>query len=182
AVVREIADQTAAAVALIENIQREDLNPLEEAEALARLTEEYELTQVQTAEAVGRSRASVTNLLRLLELGAEAKRLLRTGKLAMGHARALLALKGRQQAEAARTIAEKGLSAREAEALVRRMKTPPRPAERQREDPNIAALERQLRESLGARVKVQNGAGGRGKLVIHYGNLDQLEGILERLR
>jgi ParB family chromosome partitioning protein len=182
AVVREIADQTAAAVALIENIQREDLNPLEEAEALARLTEEYELTQAQTAEAVGRSRASVTNLLRLLELGAETKRLLRTGKLAMGHARALLALKGRQQAEAARTIADKGMSAREAEALVRRMKAPPKSAAPQHDDPNVAALERELRESLGARVKVQNGTGGRGKLIIHYGNLDQLEGILDRLR
>lgn len=182
AVVREIADQTAAAVALIENIQREDLNPLEEAEALARLTEEYELTQAQTAEAVGRSRVSVTNLLRLLELGAEAKRLLRTGKLAMGHARALLALKGRQQSEAARTIAAKSLSAREAEALVRRMKAPPKPEAPQHDDPNVAALERELRESLGARVKVQSGAGGRGKLIIHYGNLDQLEGILDRLR
>ncbi|MDN5864107.1 MAG: ParB/RepB/Spo0J family partition protein [Gammaproteobacteria bacterium] len=182
AVVRDIEDQTAAAVALIENIQREDLNPLEEAEALARLTEEYELTQAQAAETVGRSRVAVTNLLRLMDLGAEAKRLLRTGELAMGHARALLALNGRQQAEAARSIVKKGLNVRQAEELVRRMKAPERETVARRADPNVAALERELGERLGTRVTVQNDAHGRGRLVIHYGNLNQLDGILERLR
>ncbi|MGH8225910.1 MAG: ParB/RepB/Spo0J family partition protein [Gammaproteobacteria bacterium] len=182
AVVREIPDQAAIAVALIENIQREDLNALEEAEALLRLTEEFELTQAQAAEAVGRSRVAVTNLLRLLDLGPEAKRLVREGKLAMGHARALLALSGREQAEAARKIADQGLSAREAEALVRRLKSPAKNKPGARPDPNVAALERELGEKLGARVNVQSGTRGRGRLVIHYASLDQLDGILKRLR
>ncbi|MGH8428037.1 MAG: ParB/RepB/Spo0J family partition protein [Gammaproteobacteria bacterium] len=182
AVVREIADRTAVAVALIENIQREDLNPLEEAEALARLTEEFELTHAEAAEAVGRSRVAVTNLLRLLELVPEAKRLLREGKLAMGHARALLALPPREQAEAARIIADKGLSAREAEALVRRMKAPSGDKSAPPPDPNVAALERELGERLGARVSIQSARGGKGRLVIHYTSLDELDGILGRLR
>jgi ParB family chromosome partitioning protein len=182
AVVREIPDQAAVAVALIENIQREDLNPLEEAEALARLTEEFELTQAQAADAVGRSRVTVTNLLRLLELGPEAKRLVREGKLAMGHARALLALSGRAQGEAARTIAGKGLNTREAEALVRRLKAPAKSVSSMPKDPNVAALERELSERFGTRVNVQGGARGRGKLVIHYASLDQLDGVLEHLR
>lgn len=181
-VVREIGDQAAIAVALIENIQREDLNPLEEAEALLRLTEEFELTQAQAAEAVGRSRVAVTNILRLLDLGAEAKRLLRAGKLAMGHARALLALEGAAQAETARKIADKGLSAREAEALVRRLKAPAKGKADAGPDPNVAALERELGERLGARVNVHSDARGRGRLVIHYASLDQLDGILKRLR
>lgn len=182
AVIRDIQDQAAAAVALIENIQREDLNPLEESEALTRLSEEYELTQSQVAEAVGRSRVAVTNLLRLMDLGAEAKRRLRSGQLAMGHARALLGLKGRKQAEAARAVVKKGLSAREAEALVRRMKAPAGEPPAPRADPNVVALERRLSERLGTPVKVQSGPRGRGRLVIHYANLEHLEGILERLR
>ncbi len=181
-VVREIPDQAAIAVALIENIQRENLNPLEEAESLRRLTEEFELTQAQAAEAVGRSRVAVTNLLRLLELGPEAKRFLREGRLAMGQARALLALSGRAQAEAARRIVEQQLSTRAAEALVRRMKSPANPAGAKPRDPNVAALERELTERLGARVSVQGNARGRGKLIIHYGSLDQLDGVLEHLR
>ncbi|MGH8161384.1 MAG: ParB/RepB/Spo0J family partition protein [Gammaproteobacteria bacterium] len=182
AVVREIPDQAAVAIALIENIQRENLNPLEEAESLRRLTEEFELTQTQAAEAVGRSRVAVTNLLRLLELGPEAKRWLREGKLAMGQARALLALSGRVQAEAARKIAEQQLSTRAAEALVRRLKAPAKSPPAKPRDPNIGALERELSERLGARVNVQNRSRGRGTLVIHYASLDQLDGILERLR
>lgn len=184
AVVREIPDQAAVAIALIENIQREDLNPLEEAEALSRLTEEFELTHAEAAEAVGRSRAAVTNLMRLLELGPEAKRLVREGRLAMGHARALLALSGRRQDEAAREIARRELSARDAEALVRRLKSPAaeaRPKEKRR-DPNVAALERELGEHLGARVAVQTASKGKGRVVIHYASLDQLDGIIERLR
>jgi len=182
-VIREIPDQTAVAVALIENIQREDLNPLEEAEALVRLTEEFELTHSEAADAVGRSRASVTNLVRLTELAPEAKRLVREGKLAMGHARALLSLPSRQQGEAARHIAARGMTARDAEALVRRLKRPKAEgAGPGRRDPNVAALERELAEKLGARVAVQSGAKGRGKLVIHYADYDQLDGILDRLR
>jgi ParB family chromosome partitioning protein len=181
-VVREITDQAAVAIALIENIQREDLNPLEEADALIRLTEEFELTHAEAANAVGRSRAAVTNLVRLTELCAEAKRLVREGKLAMGHARALLSLPARQQAEAARHIAARGLSVREAEALVRRLKRPQVEREAPRRDPNTAALERELTERLATKVVVQTSGKDRGKLVIHYTSLDQLDGLLARLR
>lgn len=182
AVVREIPDQAAVAIALIENIQREDLNPLEEADALIRLTEEFELTHAEAADAVGRSRAAVTNLVRLTELCAEAKRLVREGKLAMGHARALLSLPPRQQAEAARHIAARGMSAREAEALVRRLKRPKVEGESPRRDPNVAALERELTERLATKVVVQASSKGRGKLVVHYTSFDQLDGILKKLR
>ena len=182
AVVREIPDQAAVAIALIENIQREDLNPLEEADALIRLTEEFELTHAEAANAVGRSRTAVTNLVRLTELCPEAKRLVREGKLAMGHARALLSLPPRQQADAARQIASRGLSAREAEALVRRLKRPKVTGDAPRRDPNVAALERELTERLATKVAVQSTGKGRGKLVIHYSSLDQLDGVLARLR
>ncbi len=181
-VVREIPDQAAVAIALIENIQREDLNPLEEADALIRLTEEFELTHAEAADAVGRSRAAVTNLVRLTELCPEAKRLVREGKLAMGHARALLSLSARQQAEAARQIASRGMSAREAEALVRRLKRPRVEAAKPRRDANVESLERELTERLATKVAVQASGKGRGKLVIHYNSLDQLDGILKRLR
>lgn len=181
-VIRDIPDQAAVAIALIENIQREDLNPLEEAEALVRLTEEFELTHADAAKAVGRSRVAVTNLVRLTELVPEAKRLVREGKLAMGHARALLTLPARQQGEAARHIAARGMSARDAEALVRRLKRPKPEPGAARRDPNVAALERELTERFGSRVTVQAGARGRGKLVVHYATLDQLDGILQKLR
>lgn len=181
-VVREIPDQAAVAIALIENIQREDLNPLEEADALVRLTEEFELTHAEAADAVGRSRAAVTNLVRLTELCPDAKRLVREGKLAMGHARALLSLSARQQAEAARQIASRGMSARDAEALVRRMKRPRVEAEKPRRDANVEALERELTERLATKVAVQASGKGRGKLVIHYSSLDQLDGLLKRFR
>ncbi|HEX5314639.1 MAG TPA: ParB/RepB/Spo0J family partition protein [Gammaproteobacteria bacterium] len=182
AIVREVADRAAVAVALIENIQREDLNALEEAEALARLTEEFELTHAETAGAVGRSRAAVTNLLRLLELGPEAKRLLREGRLAMGQARALLALGGSEQADAARKIAEGQLSTREAEALVRRLKSAGGKVPAAPPDPNVLALERELTERLGARVSLRAASGGKGRLIISYASLDELDGILARLR
>ena len=181
-VVRDITDQAAVAIALIENIQREDLNPLEEADALIRLTEEFELTHAEAADAVGRSRVAVTNLVRLTELCAEAKRLVREGKLAMGHARALLSLPARQQAEAARHIAARGLSAREAEALVRRLKRPQVERDALRHDPNTAALERELTERLATKVVVQTSGKDRGKIMIHYTSLDQLDGLLVRLR
>ena len=182
AVVREVSDRSAIAMALIENIQRENLNPLEESRALERLINEFEMTHQQAAEAVGRSRAAVTNLLRLLELNDDVKRLLEEGKLEMGHARALLALHGPMQSDAARQVATRGLSVRETERLVRRehSKPPPTPVIR-RADPDIQRLERQLAEKLGAMVRLQHTHHGKGKLVIDYNSLDELDGILEKI-
>ena len=178
AVVREVDDRAVVAMALIENIQREDLNPLEEAVALSRLIDEFSLTHQQAAEAVGRSRAAVSNLLRLLELPEPIRGLLEQRKLEMGHARALLTLAPAAAAALAREAAENGWSVREVE---RRAQQPaPKPSRRQ--DADIAALERDLSERLNAKVQVQHGRGGRGKLVIAYHGLDALDGILERLR
>ncbi len=187
AVIRAVPDQTAMAMGLIENIQREDLNPLEEAAALHRLLNEFELTHQQIAQAVGKSRTTVTNLLRLLELNEDVKRLIETGKIEMGHARALLGLQAQVQSEGAREVVKKGLSVRETERLVRRLQGAPSgdpagsgaPA---REDPDISRLQRDLSERLGAQVRLQQGAKGRGKLVIAYNSLDELEGILEHIR
>ena len=182
-VVREVSDRSAIAMALIENIQRENLNPLEESHALERLINEFEMTHQQAAEAVGRSRTAVTNLLRLLELNEDVKRLLEEGKLEMGHARALLALHGHAQSDAARQVAGRGLSVRETERLVRRehSKPPPTPVIR-RADPDIQRLEQELGEKLGALVKLQHTPRGKGKLVIDYNSLDELDGILEKIR
>ena len=184
ALVKVVADQAVVAMALIENIQREDLSPLEEAQALARLIEEFDLTHQQAADAVGRSRAAVSNLLRLLDLPAEIKRLLDAGKLDMGHARALATLPEKRAVALAREAAEKKWSVRELEEAVRRLDatagaSAKQPAAR---DPNIAALERELAEKLAARVSVAHARNGRGKVVIHYHSLDELEGILEHLR
>ena len=186
AVIRHIPDEAAIAVALIENIQRENLNPLEEARALSRLVSEFGLTHIQAAEAVGRSRAGVSNMLRLLELPPEICELLEKRSLEMGHARALLALtQRRQQTEVALLVAKKGLSVRETEALVRRLQTPTdghgsaNPASR---DPNVERLERELADKLGARVAIQQGSGGRGKLVVSYNSLDELDGILAHIQ
>jgi ParB family chromosome partitioning protein len=186
AVIRRVSDEAAVAMSLIENIQRENLNPLEEARALDRLIREFEMTHQSAADAVGRSRAAVSNLLRLLELGDEVKALVETRQLEMGHARALLGLEvPRQQAEVALLVAKKGLSVRETEALVRKLATardagpppdPPRP------DPNVTRLEQDLAEKLGARVQLQQGTKGRGKLVIAYNSLDELDGILAHIR
>jgi|SRR5579862_2670636 len=185
AVIRHIPDEAAIAVALIENIQRENLNPLEEARALQRLISEFSLTHVQAAEAVGRSRASVSNLLRLLELSPEVHELVEKRALEMGHARALLSLaQRRQQTEVALLVAKKGLSVRETEALVRRLQSPPAPAgggEAAR-DPNVQRLEQELAEKLGARVAIQQGVGGKGKLVVNYNSLDELDGILAHIQ
>ncbi len=183
AVVRDVSDQAAMAMALIENIQRENLNPMEEANALQRLINEFQLTHQQTAEAVGRSRAAVSNLLRLLELNDDVKRLVEQGRLEMGHARALLALKGAPQSAAARSVVEKGLSVRETERLVRRLssESPARPAPA-RIDPDIRRLQEELSEKLGAGVQLQHGAKGKGKLVIQYNSLDELEGILAHIK
>jgi ParB family transcriptional regulator, chromosome partitioning protein len=186
AVIRHIPDEAAIAVALIENIQRENLNPLEEARSLQRLISEFGLTHVQAAEAVGRSRAGVSNLLRLLELSPEVCELLEKRALEMGHGRALLALtQRRQQTEVGMLVAKKGLSVRETEALVRRLQSPPAAgsgdgaAER---DPNVSRLERELADKLGARVAIQQGAGGKGKLVVSYNTLDELDGILAHIQ
>lgn len=188
AVVRDIPDSAAIAVALIENIQREDLNPLEEASALRRLIDEFELTHQQAADAIGRSRAAVSNLLRLLELGEAAKALVRSGELEMGHARALLGLTDeRMQAEVAALVVKKGLSVRETERLVGRMlkgsgvageagsAAPPL-------NPDIRRLQDDLSERLGARVRIQHRPKGQGKLVVSYNSLDELEGILGHIK
>lgn len=185
AVVREVDDQTAMAMGLIENIQRDDLNPLEEAQALYRLTDEFSLTHQEVADAVGRSRASVSNLLRLLDLNPEVKALIDQKKLEMGHARALLALKGGMQSEAAARVAAKGLSVRETEALVRKMLSAeteaPAKARPVTEDPDVKRLLSDLSDRLGARVQLKQGKGGKGQLLIDYNSLDELDGILAHI-
>ena len=188
-VVREVDDRTVVAMALIENIQREDLNPLEEAQALQRLIDEFDLTHAAAAEAVGRSRAAVSNLLRLLELPDEIRVLVQTGALEMGHARALLPLATPMAISLARQAAEQGWSVREVEHRVQQLSsgkvsTAPKKGAPKAKAPqaDIVALERELSESLGSKVNVVNGRGNKGRLVIHYANLDALEGVLERLR
>jgi ParB family chromosome partitioning protein len=189
AIVREIPDEAAVAMALIENIQREDLNPLEEARAFERLIGEFGLTHQQVAEAVGRSRAAVTNLLRLIDLAPEVARLVENRELDMGHARALLGLENhRKQTELALLVVKKGLSVRETEALVRRLGQPagtPSHAENGRtagRDPNVERLESELADKLGAQVQIQHARNGRGKLVVAYNSLDELDGILSHIR
>jgi len=179
-VIREVDDRTALAMALIENIQREDLNPLEQAEGLRRLLEDFEMTHQQLAESVGKSRTTITNLLRLLDLQPEVKRLLETGKIEMGHARALLGLVGDKQVEVALKVAEGKLTVRDTELLVKRLqnqvpgKAPPVL------DPDVCRLQERLSSLLGARVTIRHGKGGKGRVVINYNDLDQLEGLLER--
>jgi ParB family chromosome partitioning protein len=185
AVVRDVPDEAAVAMALIENIQREDLNPLEEARALSRLVEEFGLTHQAAAEAVGRSRAAVSNLLRLMELADEVKELLEARRLEMGHGRALLGLTSRrQQVEVALLVAKKQLSVRETEALVRRLSSPASPAGEPAAavDPDIRRLELELAEKLGAKVLFQHASSGKGKLVVSYNSLDELEGILSHIQ
>jgi ParB family chromosome partitioning protein len=186
AVIRNVPDEAAVAMSLIENIQRENLNPLEEARALDRLIREFEMTHQTAADAVGRSRAAVSNLLRLLELADEVKSLVEQRQLEMGHARALLGLVApRQQIEVAALVARKGLSVRETEALVRRMldrKSGDPEPEPPRKDPNVDRLERDLAGKLGAKVQLQHTTRGRGKLVISYNSLDELDGILEHIQ
>ncbi len=183
-VVRDVPDQAAMAMALIENIQREELNPMEEAMALHRLIEEFGLTHQETADAVGRSRASVSNLLRLLSLNEEIKRMVENGDLEMGHARALLALSGDLQTQIARIVAGKGLSVRETEKLVKRTLEHPggELKTEKRVDPDIRRLEQDLGDKIGAQVAIQHGNKGKGKLVIQYNSLDELDGILEHIK
>jgi ParB family chromosome partitioning protein len=186
AVIRHIPDEAAIAVALIENIQRENLNPLEEARSLDRLISEFQLTHQQAADAVGRSRAAVSNLLRLLDLPPEVCELLEKRELEMGHARALLGLNNRrQQTEVATLVVQKGLSVRDTEAMVRKLLQPekPAPAEAERPaDPNVRKLEDDLAAKLGAKVAIQHGSSGKGKLVVTYNSLDELDGILAHIQ
>jgi ParB family transcriptional regulator, chromosome partitioning protein len=181
-VVRDVPDDVALALALIENIQREDLSPLDEARALERLVVEFGMTHERAAEAVGRSRTAVSNLIRLLELDDAVKQRLASGELDMGHARALLALPRSQQAQAAARVAERGLSVRETERLVKRLIGSPSQPMTPRVDPDVQRLERELSERLGAKVEVHPGARGSGQLVIRYHSLDELEGILAHIR
>ncbi len=182
AVVRDLPDQTAAAVALIENIQREDLNPLEEAKALQRLIAEFDMTHQEVSESVGRSRASVSNLLRLLDLADEAKTLLDSGQLDMGHARALLGLSSGKQVELAKQIAAKGLSVRETERQVKQLLQASSVDSKKAGDPDINRLEQELSDQIGAKVQIQHSGSGKGKLIINYKSSDELEGVLQRLR
>lgn len=184
ALVRDATDEQALALALVENIQREDLKPLEEAEALRRLREEFGLTQQAVAEAVGKSREAVANLLRLLNLAPAVRRLLEEGALEMGHARTLLSLPSEQQGAAARQVAARKLTVRQTEALVRRLlaagsaaskPAPPSPAD-------TLALERELAERIGAPVSISQSAKGAGKVTIRFASLDELDGILSRIR
>lgn len=187
-VVRDVDDRTVVAMALIENIQREDLNPLEEAQALQRLIDEFDLTHAQAAEAVGRSRAAVSNLLRLLELPPEIRVLVETRAIEMGHARALLPLAPQAAVALARQAAEGGWSVREVEHRVQQLMAGQVPgstkqrAARARPQADIVTLERELAEVLGTKVSVLNGRGNKGRLVIHYSDLESLDGVLERLR
>ncbi|MEM1114023.1 MAG: ParB/RepB/Spo0J family partition protein [Pseudomonadota bacterium] len=183
AVVREVSDEAAIAMALIENIQREDLNPIEEAAALQRLQQEFELTQQEVADAVGKSRSTVTNLLRLMTLEPDVRTLVEHGDLEMGHARALLALAGVEQSQAARSVVGKGFSVRQTEALVRRLLSEVEaPKQPRKMDPNIRQLQDDLSQKLGARVEIKHGSAGKGKLVLNYNSLDELDGILSHIK
>lgn len=185
AVIRDVPDEAAIAMALIENIQRENLNPIEEAVALKRLQDEFELTHAEVAQAVGKSRTTITNLLRLIALSEEVKTLLEHGDLEMGHARALLTLDAETQRAIARQIVAKGLSVRQTEALVR-LHQEARDTEKVKPEVTVSAdirrLQDQLSDTLGAGVEIQHGAKGKGKLVISYNSLDELDGILGHIK
>lgn len=185
-IVRKVSDQAALAIALIENIQRENLNAMEEAEAMKRLLDEYRMTHQQLADALGKSRAAVSNLLRLNDLEMDVKTLLMTGALEMGHARALLALSGNLQVSAARRIVDRQLTVRAAEALVQDLKSltgkpsSPAPKAQEARDPDIRRLEDDVSSRLGAPVSIRHGAKGAGQIIIRYASLDELDGVLGR--
>ncbi len=183
-IIKDVTDQTAMCLALIENIQRQDLNPLEEARALERLINEFEMTHDATADAVGRSRSAVTNILRLLELDDSVKKMLETRQLDMGHARALLALNKSKQFEVAKKVVKQGLSVRATESLVQQLssKNKKNKVKQKAKDPNISNLENDLSERLGANVIINHQNSGKGKLQINYNSLDELEGILKRIK
>ncbi|MBK8891798.1 MAG: ParB/RepB/Spo0J family partition protein [Dechloromonas sp.] len=180
--IRRIPDEQALAMALIENIQRENLNPLEEAQGLQRLIDEFGLTHQQAADAVGRSRPTATNLLRLLQLTAAVQELLLSGKLDMGHARALLPLAGVQQVALAQRIAQKGLSVREAERLVQHLLNPPKRSPEENPDRDLLRLQEELSDGLGTNVAIRSNKKGAGKVTIEFGSLDQLDGLISLLR
>ena len=183
ALVHDVSDEAAIAMALIENIQREDLNPIEEATSLQRLQREFDLTQQEVAAAVGKSRSTVANLLRLMTLQEDVRRLVEHGDLEMGHARALLGLEGADQSQAARSVVGKALSVRQTEALVRNLlaqQTHPSPEKLV--DPNIRHLQDDLSRRLGTRVQIQHSAKGKGKLILPYSSLDELDGILGHIK
>ncbi|MDV6318434.1 ParB/RepB/Spo0J family partition protein [Chromohalobacter sp. HP20-39] len=185
AVVREVSDEAALALALIENIQRENLNPVEEASALKRLLDDFELTQQQVADAVGKSRAQVANLLRLLSLDEEVQTLLERGDLDMGHARALLTLPAGRQRSIAREVVERDLTVRQTEALAKQNasgKETAKSTPRASDNTDVARLETRLAELLGAPVKIQHGASGKGRVTIRYTSLDELDGILGHIQ
>ena len=183
AIVREVADDAALGIGLIENIQREDLNAIEEANGLKRLIEEFKLTHEDVARAVGRSRAAVTNLLRLLELAPAVQAMLQEGSIEMGHARAMLSLGKARQVELAHQIAAKGLSVREAERLVQEASSAPKAARRAAKlDADTRRLQEELSEALGAVVKLKPRRGGKGSVVIGYSSLDELQGLVRKLR
>ncbi|HUG79909.1 MAG TPA: ParB/RepB/Spo0J family partition protein [Burkholderiales bacterium] len=182
AVVRDIPDDAALAMSLIENIQREDLNPLEEAAGVQRLVDEFKMTHEQAADAIGRSRSATTNLLRLLKLARPVQEMVMEGALEMGHARALLALDAARQIEAGHRVAAKGLSVRETEALVQALLRGPVPRRRPRADRDLARLEEEASERLGTTVQIRPARKGTGKLVLQYSSLDHLEQLLKKLR
>jgi ParB family chromosome partitioning protein len=185
AIIRDVPDEAAIAMALIENIQRENLNPIEEAFALQRLQDEFGLTQAQVAEAVGKSRTTITNLLRLIGLSEDVRIMLEHGDLEMGHGRAMLTLAPELQMQVAKQVVAKSLSVRQTEALVRRVQQETPDSKSRKKgvvDPNIRALQDDLAERLGARVSIDHGQRGKGKLVIEYSSLDELDGILGHIR
>src|SRR3954469_4403289 len=182
ALVREIPDEAALAMALIENIQREDLNPVEEANGVQRLIEEFKMTHEQAADAVGRSRSATTNLLRLLKLAKPVQEMLMEGALEMGHARALLALDAARQIEAGNRVAAKGLSVRETEAMVQQLLRGPTARRKKRGDRDLQRLEEEVSERLGTTVAITAGKKGAGRIVVHYASLDHLEQLLKKLR
>jgi ParB family chromosome partitioning protein len=183
ALVREVPDDAALAMSLIENIQRENLNPMEEAAGVQRLVDEFKMTHEQAADAVGRSRSATTNLLRLLKLAKPVQEMLMEGALEMGHARALLALDGARQIETGKRIAAKGLSVRETEALVQKLLRGPAAHRRRKSaDRDLARLEEEASERLGTTVEIRAGKKGSGKVVVHYSSLDHLDELLRKLR
>jgi ParB family chromosome partitioning protein len=182
AIVREVPDEAALVMALIENVQREDLNPIEEAAAVQRLIDQFKMTHEQAADAVGRSRSATSNLLRLLKLAKPVQEMLMRGALEMGHARALLALDGARQIELATRIAARGLSVRDTEALVQRLLRTPAQRRRKRADRDLERLAEELSERLGTTVEIRASRKGRGKLLLHYSSLDHLDQLLKRLK
>jgi len=180
--IRDIPDESALAMALIENIQRENLNPLEEAQGLQRLIDEFAMTHQQAADAVGRSRPAASNLLRLLQLAEPVQELLMRGEIDMGHARALLPLAGALQVQLAQRIVQKGLSVRDAERMVQQALKPPKTVEARKPDRDVLRLQEELSDFLGAQVEIHTNKKGAGKIQIEFGGLDQLEGILQRIR